>query len=355
MAVLVFCALAAPALRAATFEELAARAAAAREADQVPQAIDFYRQALQMKREWPEGWFYLGTLFYDSDRYPDAQEAFTQYVKIADKPAGWAFLGLCEFETGGYTQAHDHLQRGLDGHLAPEIEQVVRFHEALLLTRLGLFDQALHWYQPLVQRGIHDPTLISGMGLNSLYRAMLPREIPGDERELVTAAGKAAYAWMLGDLGATDQSFKTLVSGYPNLPGVHVFYATYLLGSHPDEATAELRRELGVNPESVEARAMLALLLVQAGQTAAAAPFAKKAVEDRITSPLAQYAYALTLSDPLQAAEHLEIAEKLDPSNFEYHMALARVYSKVGRHDDARRERKTSIQLAKESAPRGSH
>ena len=54
-----------------------------------------------MKAEWAEGWFYVGTLYYDTDQYKDAQPAFTQSVKFEDKPAGWAFLGLCEFETGG--------------------------------------------------------------------------------------------------------------------------------------------------------------------------------------------------------------------------------------------------------------
>jgi hypothetical protein len=42
----------------------------------------------------------------------------------------------------------------------------------------------------------------------------------------------------------------------------------------------ELRRELEVNPQSVEARAMLALLLLQAGQAADASSYAKKAAED---------------------------------------------------------------------------
>jgi len=145
------CAIAVPASRAATFDELARQAAAARDADHVPQAIDLYQQALQLKPDRSEGWFYLGTLYYDSDRSADAQPAFAQFVKLADKPAGGAFLGQCEFETGGYTLAQEHMQKALDGGLAPEIEQVVRFHQALLLTRLGLFDQALHWYKSLVR------------------------------------------------------------------------------------------------------------------------------------------------------------------------------------------------------------
>jgi|ERR1700691_43152 len=349
------CLIAVPALPAATFEELARQAAAAREADQVPQALDLYQQALQLKPDWPEGWFYLGTLYYDSDRYADAQPAFAHFVKLADKPAGWAFLGLCEFETGGYTLAHEHLQRALDGGLAPEIEQVVRFHQALLLTRLGLFDQAQHWYKALVSRGVHDPTLIAGLGLNSLSRPMLPNETPAGQREFVAAVGRTAYVWMSGDDAKTEAAFHALLDAYPAAPGVHNLYATYLLIAHPDAAMPELRRELEVNSQSVDARAMLALLLLQAGQTSDASSYARKAAEDGPSSALAQYAYGSILADtdPKEAAAHLEIAERLDPANFEYHVALAHVYSISGRNDDARRERKISIQLARQSDTRG--
>ena len=52
----------------ATFEELASQATAAREANNIPKAIDLYRQALQLKPAWTEGWWFLGTLSYDADQ-----------------------------------------------------------------------------------------------------------------------------------------------------------------------------------------------------------------------------------------------------------------------------------------------
>ena len=39
---------------------------------------------------------------------------FAQFVKLADKAAGWAFLGLCEFETGDYTLASTRHYRSRD-------------------------------------------------------------------------------------------------------------------------------------------------------------------------------------------------------------------------------------------------
>src|SRR5580658_1636188 len=130
--------------RAATFEDLAAQASAARDANDVPKAMELYRQALELKPAWAEGWWFLGTLAYDSDQYQTGARAFGQFVKLEDKAAaGWAFLGLCEFETGEYEHALQHSRRGLEigTGLESGVEQVLRFHEALLLTRLGLFDQ----------------------------------------------------------------------------------------------------------------------------------------------------------------------------------------------------------------------
>ncbi|HUE20575.1 MAG TPA: tetratricopeptide repeat protein [Bryobacteraceae bacterium] len=352
---LAWLAIAAPACGAATFDELAGLAAAAREADRVPQAINLYRQALQLKPDWSEGWFYLGTLYYDSDRYADAQPAFAQFVKLADKPAGWAFLGLCEFETGGYAQARQHLQKALDGGLAPEIEAVVRFHQTLLLTRLGLFDQALYWYKALVSGGIHDPALIAGLGLNSLSKPMLPAETPPERREFIAAVGRTAYVWLSGDNAKTEAAFRALLEAYPSAPGVHNLYARYLLTSRPDAAMPELRRELELDPQSVEASAMLALLLLQAGQRSDASSYAQKAAADGPSSALAQYACGSVLADidPKEAARHLETAARLDPSNVEYHATLAHLYSRSGRNDDARRERKIAIRLARQAGSSG--
>jgi len=360
MKVSVIVLMAASSVGAATFEQLAAEAGAAREAGQIPQAIQLYQEALQLKPGWSEGWWYLGTIFYDGDQYESGREALAEFVKLQDKAAaGWAFLGLCESETGDYPHALEHIRRALEigAGLEPETEQVVRFHEPLLLTRTGLFDQASPRFMPFVRRGIHDPTLIAGIGLTALHEPLLPKEIPPEQRELVAAAGQAVYLWMSADTARTGPAFEALVAGYPRAPGVHYLYATYLLSFRPaEEAVAELNHELEVNPHSADARAMLALIMMRAGAESAALPFAKQAARDGPTCPMAQYVYGLILAgtaDLRQAIQFLETAERLDPANVEYHMGLAGAYSKAGRHEDARRERRTSIAIARESDSRG--
>lgn len=346
---------------AATFEELSAQATAAREANKLPEAIELYRQALELKPAWAEGWWFLGTLCYDGDQYPCGAKAFGEFVKLEDKTApGWSFLGLCEFETGDYAPALDHIRRALEigTGLEPAIEQVLRFHEALLLTRLGLFDQAMPKFTPFVRRGVQDPALFAGLGLTALHQALLPKEVSVDSRTLVDATGHSVYVWIAGDTAKIEPSFRALVQSYPSTPGIHYLYATYLLSTRPaEEAAMELKREMELNPRNPDARSMVALLMFRAGAVSAALPLARQAANDGPMCPMAQYTYGLIFAsqgDLSQAMERLESAERLDPGNIEYHMALAGVYSKAGRNDDARRERRTSIGLAREGDSRGS-
>lgn len=336
-------------------QDLAARAAAARNADDIPAALELYRQGVQGKPSWLEGWWFLGLLSYESGQFTDGKQAFTEFTKRdAKTPAGWTFLGLCEYETGEYDVALDHLSRGLvsGARLDPEVDQVARFHRALLLTRAGFFDQAHNELKPFVQRGIHDPVLIVGIGLNALEMPLLPQELAAERRDLVEMAGKTAYAWIAGDSQQTEAGFRSLLTAYPSAPGVHYLYATYLLVSNQDAMNGELQRELEVNPGHARARAVMALRLMRAGDAAAALPFAKKAAADSPESGLAQYAYGVVLTETgawNDAIVHLQAAARIDPANLGYHTALATAYSEAGRYEDARSERQASIRLARES------
>jgi tetratricopeptide (TPR) repeat protein len=341
---------------APSFDQLAAQATAAREGNDVAQAIQLYRQALEANPSWSEGWWFLGTLFYDSDQYSSGQEAFAHFVKLDQSAApGWSFLGLCEFETGNYSDALDHIRRGLESPTAlpQETQAVLRFHEALLLTRLGQFDAALPVYLPIVRSGVENPVLIAGMGLTALGRPLLPKEIPADQRDLVMAAGKTAWLWTKGNTSEAEQAFRDLLAAFPTAPGVHHFYGTWLIAGHPDKAVAEFQRELQIDPHNARARAMIALMMMRAGQEKDALPLARQAAEDGPSVAMARYVYGVLLvhAGNADGVANLEAAEKMDPNNFEFRMALAGAYSKFGRYDDARRERQASIAMAKQGDP----
>jgi tetratricopeptide (TPR) repeat protein len=348
----VLCTIAAGGGRAATFDELAAQAAAARRGNNIPEAIEFYRQAVQLRASWVEGWWFLGTLSYATYQYAGCEAAFDEFVRLDDKRAlAWSLLGLCEFETGKYDQALDHLRQGLAAgkDLAPEVEAGVRFHYGLLLSRAGSFDRGKRELDRYARGGAHEPMLIAGLGLNALHQPLLPNEVPAERLDMVVKAGTATRFWILGENDQAEAGFQELVNQYPAAAGVHYLYGTYLSHTRPQEAMAELRRELELNPANADAGATLALLLVRANDLSGALPYARKAAADQPADALAEYAYGEVLlaeGDPRPAIARLEAAERLDPAALEYHTALAGAYSRAGRLEDARRERRVSMDMA---------
>ena len=128
-----------------SFESLASQATSAREQGRPDEAIRYYQQALQIHSEWEEGWWYVGTLLYDSNHFAEAMPAFTKVTDLDSKlgPA-WSFLGLCQFEAKDYPAALANLDRGheLGSVQVPEVAKVADYHLALLLIREGEFGRA---------------------------------------------------------------------------------------------------------------------------------------------------------------------------------------------------------------------
>ena len=96
----------------ARFDDLAARAATARDQQNLPLAIQLYSQAEQLKPDWQEGWWYLGILQYSANQYPGAIDAFSHLLQLVPTAVpAMALRGLCEFETGGYDALSATLSR----------------------------------------------------------------------------------------------------------------------------------------------------------------------------------------------------------------------------------------------------
>src|SRR2546421_391051 len=94
-----------------SFDEIAKEADAARMADRVNDAIKLYGSAVRLHPLWEEGWWSLGSLLYDQDRFREAETAFRHFVAITRKPGpAYAFLGLCQYETKNYDQSLKHFR-----------------------------------------------------------------------------------------------------------------------------------------------------------------------------------------------------------------------------------------------------
>ena len=341
----------------ASFDDVMRQATAAREQNDVPAATELYRRAVELKPDWPDGWWFLGMLHYGAGEYTAARDALTHFIDLTPKAGpALAVRGLCEFELGNYPQSLLDIRNGLALGAANKArnESVLRFHEALLLTLSGDFEGALREYASFVRAGVTAPDMLLGIGLAGLRIPILPKDLRTDQHELALAAGSAASHMMAGDTEKGRQEFNVLFERFPTATNLHYLYGYLLFAEDPDEATEEFKRELAIAPSNAAAHVMFAWGLLLRNDYSGALPYAEKAIAEAPSSPSAQLAIGRALvetGDLTGGLEHLDAALKLDPDNVEIHLAMVRAYSKAGRTEDARRERLLSLEMTKNEAP----
>jgi tetratricopeptide (TPR) repeat protein len=329
------------------FEHLIRQANAAREADHVQEAIDLYKEAVRLRPGWSEGWWELGSLFYDQDRFPEAEVSFRRFVATSRTPGpAYAFLGLCEYENRDYDRSLQHFRmwagKGWGG--TSELIDVAVFHFALLLTREGRFVEALYLLATEVQRRGRAPALAEAMGLPSLRMKNLPEDYPPEQREMVWLAGNSALYAALppNDFERADEYARRLLLHYDRAPNVHYYLGT-LLGfeAKKGEAEKEFRRELEVSPQHVGALLELARMDLEEDRLAEAVEFAKRAVELELKNPDAHHVLGrvlLATDDVQESVKELETAKQLAPDGATIRSHLAMAYYRLGRKDEAKAE-----------------
>jgi Tfp pilus assembly protein PilF len=142
----------------------------------------------------------------------------------------------------------------------------------------------------------------------------------------------------------------------PKLPGVHSLYGQVLRGnSQLEEATAQFRLELEVNPYDFAANVEMSLLDKQDGKLDEAMFLIGRALQVRPGDPAAlfQRASILFAQDRIEPSrqEFVSLLEKY-PDYPEAHAALARVYYRMKRQADGDRESATARRLQAESQKR---
>jgi len=343
----------APAAPAIPFEEIARRATEAREKDQIEEAIRWYRQGAQLRPHWDEGLWYLGTLLYDQDQYAEARDAFRRFLAVKpDVGPAWGLRGLCEFRLKEYDAALQSLTKGrtLGYGTNTAVQRAAWFHEAILRIRASEFELAVRPLTWLARSEPESKHLVEAAGLMLLRLPKLPDEIPDEKRELVTLAGRAAYAPPPREGNGAKERFRELLERFPTAPSVHYAYGIFLLVSDSDAAIAELRREIEIQPDGVYARLDLAFELMRRGEYAGALPPAEEAVKLAPGLFASHHALGRALAetgDLERGIRELEAAARLAPDSPEMHFALARAYAKAGRKADAERERATFSELDK--------
>jgi len=329
------------------FETLAKQADTARSQEHLPEAIRLYREGTKLRPSWSEGWWSLGTLLYDQDRFSEAGAAF-EHLLAGNRQRGpaFAFLGLCEYETGNYDSAlarfRSWASAGWGGTL--EFRDVANFHFALLLIRDGRFVDSLYLLASVAPRLGDTPELFEAMGLASLRMKYLPENYPPEKREQVWLAGKAALygAQSPKDFGRADEYAARLEARYPEQPEVHSFRGTlYGFEGKKVDAEREYRSELKISPNHAPVLVALATIDLDKADMDEAGVLARRAIDADSSNAEAHHLLGrvLLMKGDLQGSvSELETAKRLAPGSPAIRSHLAMVYSRLGRTQEAKAE-----------------
>lgn len=329
-----------------SFEELSTQAQQAYHANRPDEAAELYARAVQLRPDWAEGWWAIGMIDYERDRYPECRDALNRMVELDSSAApGWSLLGLCEFRTRQYDAAFQHLKKA--HMLVPPtqpggpLHDMADYHLAILLTQQGAFEVAQEILLKVARRVHSNSDMMFAAGLPSLRMPILPSSVTAGQHDVVAMAGKTFWDLATQEPEVAEADFKALVAKYPKFPNVHYFYGTYLAARHPDDCAAEFRKELTITPDSAPARVQLALRYTLEDKLPEAVKLAREAVAlspDSVGPQLALAKALRTQGDNSGALAAYLAAERLDPVTPSIRLYLVNVYRALGRMDDMRRE-----------------
>ena len=336
------------------FEMIARQAEAARSEERVPEAIRLYRAGTELRPSWLDGFWYLGSLLYDQDRFSEASTAFQHLLaSTSHRAPAYAFLALCEYETGKYDDALAHFRFWAGaGWAGPrELRDVAIFHFALLLTRDGQFVESLYLLASVAPRLGDVPELSEAMGLASLRMRYLPENYPPELRERIWLAGKTALyaAQEPKDFTRANEFAGSLEARYRDQQEVHYFLGTiYTFEDKPTDAEREYREELKISPHHSHSMVALATIDLAKADRVEAGELARRAIDADPNNAEAHHLLGrvfLENRDLHASLNELETAKQLAPDIPGVRAHLAMVYTKLGRKQEAKAESEAFLAL----------
>jgi tetratricopeptide (TPR) repeat protein len=319
---------------AENFEELSRQANAARLEGKAGEAIHYYEAALKIRPGWPEGWWYLGTLYAETNRFTEAISVFKKLTEANPKlgPA-WASLGLCEFELKDYQNSLAHLRQAQELGFAevPDVEKPATYRLALLLNLNGEFEDAFGLLAYEFGKEALAEQTRTALAMSLLRIPLLPEQVDPSKDALIADAGETAELLVSKSFEQAFQHFRQMLKDYPNTPFLHYAYGSALdFQSRYEEAEAQLQEETRITPLSALPYMRLAAIALKTHRPTDALPLAERGVELAAGSATAHQILAKTLTElgkTDSASQESATAEKLEPEKPQVDPEITAIYA----------------------------
>ncbi|HKF49951.1 MAG TPA: tetratricopeptide repeat protein [Terracidiphilus sp.] len=268
-------------------------------------------------------------------------------------------LGLCAFRLKNYEQASSALSEAVaQGENSDGVHAML----GLSYFALGKYQEAVHAFEPLGERGMKDAEVgyawaasLAHAGdlknAGKILSAFESEPLPNDALLL------AGQLWTeIGDFTRANAVLDRALAADPALPKAHFYKGlVYIRSEKWPEAAREFEAELSLNPGDTEAMYHLGFVDQQQSRTDDALALYLKVIATNPQYANAQYEAGKIYFDRGQypvAAQHLESAAKLTPDKDYIHYQLQSVYRKLGRTADADRELEVYKEMKAQSRQR---
>ena len=229
-----------------------------------------YQRALQMKPDWKDGWWALGGIYYQKDKFTECAAAFEKLAALDHSAPSHAMLGLCQYNLKNYDAATENLAKAQKLGLMNEgIGQPSMYTLAKLWTKRGNFEAALSILFDFAQLGKENPAYVE---LKRSCGPSVEADVPGG------TAGRGSVKWcswqarLLGRRrnamcpGGAREFRRPVGALSEGRRGVHYLAGSFELFDSSDRAVEMFEDELTINPNHVGALMALGSEYLRQGQ-----------------------------------------------------------------------------------------
>jgi len=301
----------------------------------------------------------LGVAYAGLGRYDEAIEQYRKALAVEEVPSVRQNLALAFQKTGRTAQAAEEAAKVVTAQ--PENRDAM-----LLLAdcwgRLGEQQRVVDLLTPAAARAPEDKAVayLLGTALLNLNRtteaqAVMDRLFRDESPEahlLMATMHERRKDW-----ASALSEIEKARAGNPKLPMVNFLYGECLMKQRNDwaGAAAAFRKELEADPNHYESNLLLGTLLREGGSNDEALSYLSRAMRARGDDLAIQYSLGaeyVALGRLDEARPLLERVAVAAPSHLPTHMQLALLYHRLGRAEDAARERTAVQRLQKDAEAR---